>query len=113
MATEKFTNEKTVKIETSKASTEPVSDLSVFLPKKSIAHKVFKLFSFGFILLVTLLSLIKIPYCGSYTDAYIFEFVFGTFTKFFVYLFLIIFCLAKMIDFKYSRFMTSKTFVLA
>jgi hypothetical protein len=65
MSTEKFVHEKTVKIETSKASTKAAEDLSKFLPKSSIKQKwTFKIFVCLFILIITLLSLIKVPYCG-------------------------------------------------
>lgn len=113
MATEKFTNEKTIKLETSKVDQSLTTNLSTFLPKKSIRHKLFRYIFYCSILLITLLSLAKIPYCGSYIDAYIFEFVIGTYSKFIAYLFLIIFCICKLIDSRITNFLSSKNSVIA
>lgn len=96
MPTEKFSNEKTVKIQSS-ITTESANDLSAFLPRKNTAHRLFRILLFAF-LLITLFSLAKIPYCGSYIDAYIFEFVIGTYVKFIAYFFLIVFFIAKIIN---------------
>lgn len=112
MATEKFSNEKTVKLETSKISETSNTDLSNFLPKKATSNILFKRIFYGLILIITILTLCKIPYCGSYVDGYIFEFIIGTYSKFFVYAFLLIFSIAKILDFKFMKYFTNKNFVI-
>jgi hypothetical protein len=113
MSIEKFNNEKTVTIETSKVDNQP-NNLSDFLPKQKTAHfyKISNYF-FALIIFVTILSVAKIPYCGSYLDAYIFEFLIGTYIKFLAYLFILLFCVAKIFSkWKFCQFITSKRSII-
>jgi hypothetical protein len=112
MSIENFSNEKTIKIETIHTEAKANEDLLGFLPKAPINQKrFFKFFVIIPILIIILLSVIKVPFCGSYIDAYVFEFVFGN-AKFLVYLFFILFCIFHFLNSKKLKIFVSKHFII-
>lgn len=106
MATKKISD---VSVRVDATSTEYIENLEVVNTRKD---KKKSNLIFLFILLgLLLLFLFRVPYVGSYGDAYIFEFVFGN-TKYLVYLFLILLIIGLIIGKKVKKFFLSVPYIV-
>jgi hypothetical protein len=90
MATEKLNEGQSVRVEQNQIQPEQsIEDINV-LPEEVVHTRKRFLIAINIIcLLLVLIFVARVPYVGSYADAYIFELIFGN-VKFLVYGFLIV-----------------------
>jgi hypothetical protein len=90
MATEKLNEGQSVRVETNQTAPTPsIEDVNV-LPEEVVKTRKRSLLVINIVLLLfTLIFLARVPYVGSYADAYIFEFIFGN-VKYVIYAFVIL-----------------------
>jgi hypothetical protein len=106
MATEKLDIGLSVKVvDESKANTNEQT-----LSKRSFVQRHSAPLIYALCLFIVLITATRIPYIGSYTDAYVFDFLFG-YAKFVIYLYLIVFLSLKLSKIQFAKKMYSKRFL--
>jgi hypothetical protein len=112
MATEKLNEGQSVQVETLQVAHDTAIDEINVLPE-AIARTRRRSLTALYIFILFLLSifLARVPYVGSYPDAYLFEFIFGN-VKFVVYGLLIILMLLKIFNLKIIKLFHTKRFIL-
>jgi hypothetical protein len=111
MATEKLNEGQSVRVEQNQTTTEPsIDDINLLPEEVTRTRKHFFLGLSIIFLFLICIFLARVPYLGSYADAYLFELIFGN-VKYVVYAFLITLLMFRIFHVRAIKLFRTKRFI--